>query len=82
MPMHDDDFARIQPVIEMAQRLHTSLHGKLIEKGVQPIDALIASFYANHWLATQLHGGDRAAAVEWMRSAADTIERQLIEKLN
>ncbi len=82
MPHHDDDFARIQPVIQMAQKLHNSLHGKLVEKGVAPIDALIAATYAAHNLATALHGDDPAAAIEWMRNALDTIERQLIERLN
>ncbi|QQN73620.1 hypothetical protein [Croceicoccus sp. YJ47] len=73
--MTNDEFERIQPVIEMAQKLHGSLHEKLIERGVAPIDALIASIYATHNLATKLHG-DPIAAVEWMRDATDTMERQ------
>lgn len=79
MPKHDDEFARIQPVIEMAQRLHGSLHGKLIEKGVAPIDAAIASTYATHQLAAQVHGSP-GAAVEWMRDVLDTIEHQLLDQ--
>ena len=79
MPTHDDDFARIQPVIEMAQRLHASLHGKLVERGVAPIDAAIASTYATHQLATAVHGAP-IAAIEWMRDVLDTIERQVLDQ--
>lgn len=81
MPQHDDKFARIQPVIELAQRLHVSLHGKLMEKGIAPIDAAIASAYATHQLATAVHGTP-AAAIEWMRDVVDTIERQLLDQTN
>ncbi|WP_260597446.1 hypothetical protein [Sphingomonas endolithica] len=81
MPQHDDEFARIQPVIELAQRLHSSLHGKLMEKGVAPIDAAIASAYATYQLATTVHGSP-AAAIEWMRDVINTIERQLLDQAN
>jgi hypothetical protein len=76
--MTEDDCARVKPVIEMAQRLHTSLHGKLIEKGVAPIDAAIAGVYSVHHLATQIHGNP-VAAIEWMRDCLDAIERQAME---
>lgn len=75
--MTDDEFERVRPVIEMAQRLHMSLHSKLIEKGVAPIDAVIAATYATHFLASAIHGTP-AAAIEWMRDALDTIERQVL----
>jgi len=75
--MTEDEFQRVRPVIEMAQRLERSLHVKLIEKGVAPIDALIGSVFASHDLATRLHGSP-SAAIEWMRDALDTIERQLL----
>lgn len=77
--MKDDDFDRIQPVIEMAQRLHGSLNAKLREKGVEPIDALIAATYAAHHAASELHGNP-IAAIEWMRDTIDTIERQILEQ--
>ncbi len=75
--MTNDDFQRVQPVIAMAQRIHVKAHGKLAEKGVQPIDTLIASIYAAHQIATELHGHP-VAAIEWMRTAIDTIERQAL----
>lgn len=75
--MTDEDFARIRPVVEMSERLHTSLHRKLIERGVAPVDALLASASATHALATVLHGNP-VAAIEWMRDALDLIERQVL----
>lgn len=79
--MTQEDYDRIRPVIEMAQRLHGSLHAKLIEKGVAPIDALIASLYATHGLATAMQGP--VAATDWMRDALDEIERQqLVQVVN
>ena len=75
--MTEDEFERVRPVIEMAQKLHTSLQAKLVEKGVQPIDALIGSLYATHSLATEIHGNP-VGAIEWMRDALDTIERQAL----
>lgn len=76
--MTDEEFAGVQAVIGMAQRIHTSAHKRLCEKGVQPADTLIASVYAAHQLAATLHGNP-FAAVEWMRDTVDTIERQLLE---
>lgn len=75
--MTHDDFAAVQPVIEAAQRIHGKAHAKLCERGVEPIDTLIAGTYAAHQLATTLHGSP-IAAVEWMRTALDTIERQVM----
>lgn len=75
--MTEEEYQHVRPVIESAQRLERSLHAKLIEKGVAPIDALIASLYASHDLATALHGNP-GAAIEWMRDGLDTIERQVL----
>jgi hypothetical protein len=75
--MTDEEYQRVAPVIEMAQRLEGKLHDQLIARGVVPIDALIAATYSAHALATKLHGNP-VAAVEWMRDVLDTIERQLL----
>ena len=75
--MTQQEFDGVRPVIEMAQRLHGSLNRKLRERGVLPIDALIAATYAAHHSASELHGNP-VAAVEWMRDALDTIERQAL----
>ena len=46
---------------------------------VQPIDAAIGAIYATHDLA--MHAGmDGHTAVEWMRTATDLMERQLLER--
>ncbi len=73
--MTAEEFERVQPVIEMAQRLESKLHARVIAGGVAPIDALIGAVYAAHTLASHLHNGP-VGAVEWMRDALDTIERQ------
>lgn len=73
------DFDQAKPVVDMAQRFYASLHGKLTDCGVAPMDALIASTYATHKLATVIHG-DNIAAVEWMRDALDLIERQALDQ--
>lgn len=77
--MTEEEYARVRPVIDMSQRLHMSLHSKLLEKGVEAIDAVIAATYATHYLAGAVHGSP-AAGVEWMRDVLDTIERQLLEQ--
>lgn len=77
--MANVDFDRARPVVDMAQRFYASLHGKLTDCGVEPIDALIASTYATHKLATAIHGNN-IAAVEWMRDALDLIERQALDQ--
>lgn len=63
--------------IETSRRLMRSLIRKLTEKGVEPADATIAQAYALHDAATELTGGP-VAAIEWMRTAADVMERQLL----
>ncbi|MEH3121097.1 MAG: hypothetical protein PGN16_03810 [Sphingomonas phyllosphaerae] len=78
MPMHDDEYARIKPVIEMGQRLHISLQHQLVEKGVQPIDVLIAATWSAFHLAKAVHGSP-TLAISWIRDTADVMERQLME---
>lgn len=78
MPTHDDDLARIQPVIDMATRLTTKLQHQLATRGVQPIDALLGTMASAHSVASRLHGDDPVAAIEWMRSVLDVIERRLL----
>lgn len=88
--MTNEEYNRVRPVIDMAQRLHHKLHGQLADKGVEPIDILIASLYSTHNFACFLHrplGDDPTAAeiaaskiagIEWMRTALDNIERQAL----
>jgi len=73
----EEEYSSVRPVIERAQRAHIAAHSRLCALGVQPIDSLIAGTFAAHQLATAMHGNP-VAAVEWMRDALDTIERQAI----
>lgn len=66
-----------EAVIDTARKLTRSLVRKLTERGVQPADTTIALAYALHDAATELTG-DPISAIEWMRTAADTMERQLM----
>ncbi len=77
--MTDEEYQRARPVINMAHRLHASLHDKLAERGVESIDILISSVEATVNLARNIHGGSAQGAIEWMRTALDLIERQMIE---
>lgn len=81
MPNHDDDFARIQPVIGMAIRLTTKLQHQLVTRGVEPIDALLGTVASAHAVASRLHGDNPVAAIEWMRSVLDVIERQALAEV-
>lgn len=63
--------------IEIGRRLGCSLAAKLHAVGVSPEDATIASAYAAFDLASGFTGS-RISGIEWMRSALDAIERQII----
>ena len=58
--------------------------GKMLElyrqRGVLPIDAAIGALYAAFDAAEGFQAGDRHGAIEWMRTALDLMERQLIEE--
>ena len=75
--MTDDEYARVLPVITLATNLHQKLHAQLIERGVEPIDAAIGAIYATHDVAMRA-GMSSHDAIEWMRSATDMMERQLL----
>ncbi len=64
-------------IIETTRRLTRSLIAKLAAEGVEPADATIGLAYALHDAATELTG-DAVQAVEWMRTASDMMENQLM----
>ena len=66
-----------EAVIETSRKLTRSLVSKLTERGVQPADATIALAYALHDAAPELTG-DPVSAIEWMRTASDLMERQMM----
>lgn len=75
MPQHDqqqpagvDQIEAIRgPVRRMADRF----------PGVEPIDIALGAVYASHDLATRA-GMTPHQAIEWLRTAADVMERQLM----
>lgn len=77
--MTEEEYQRVLPVIEMAQRLHFKLQRKLVDKGVEKIDVAIAGLYATFHLAS-LVTGNRVAGIEWMRTALDSIEKRALER--
>ncbi len=76
--MTDNEFAGIQPVIDMAARLTTKLQHQMATQGVQPIDALLGTMASAHAVAARMHGDNPVAAIEWMRSVLDVIERRAL----
>lgn len=75
-----DDAQRAALNIETARRINRSAAAKYIERGVAPIDVAIAAMYSALDLAEIATGQTGVGAVEWMRTAIDTIERQVIEQ--
>lgn len=66
------------PVIDMCRRLNRKAADQYRAKGVEPIDVALAAIYSAHDIATVTHGNAHDA-IEWMRTALDQMERQLLE---
>lgn len=75
MTGNDEDIS--EAAIEIGRKLGCSLAAKLYEVGVSPEDATIASAYAAFDLASGITGS-RIGGIEWMRSALDVMERQIM----
>ena len=73
------DFDVLTAVIEPIRRAFRNSAAKLVDAGkVEPIDAAIGAVYAAHDLAMRA-GNDAHGAIEWLRTAADLMERQLLD---
>ena len=75
MTANDEDIS--VAAIETGRKLGRSLAAKLQEVGVSREDATIAAAYASFDLASDFTGS-RIAGIEWMRSALDLMERQIM----
>ncbi|MBZ9650326.1 hypothetical protein K9B33_22605 [Sphingobium sp. 3R8] len=76
MPNHDPaipDTSAIEAVRGPIRRLAERFPDR------EPIDLALGALYASHDLA-QRAGMDPHSAIEWMRTAADLMERQLLER--
>lgn len=68
-------------LIEHARILVRKLARLLTLKGLPHADATVALAYALHDSASDLTGNP-IAGIEWMRDAADLMERKLMEESN
>lgn len=68
-------------VIERARTLVRKLSTLLTLSGLPHADATVALAYALHDSASDLTGSPYAG-IEWMRDAADVMERKLMEDSN
>ena len=66
--------------IELCRKLNRKAAGQYVARGIAPADAVIGAIYSAHDLATDLHTGDGHAAIEYLRTALDMMERQLLER--
>lgn len=76
MPKHDDtapETTAIEAIRGPIRRLADRF------PHVEPIDVALGALYASHDLAMRA-GMSPHDAVEWMRTAADLMERQLLER--
>lgn len=64
--------------IEMTRHLARKLIGEITRRGIEPADATVALAYALHDAASELTG-NHVAGLEWIRTACDVMERQLME---
>lgn len=78
--MTNEELEAVQRVTSMVQRLQLALFKRLESKGVLCVDGLIGAIFASYHYATELHG-DPFAAIEWMRTTIDTIERQMLDQV-
>lgn len=74
MSTPDSSFANI----ETARRINRRAAEQYVAHGVSPADAAIAAMYSAHDLAVQA-GNDEHGAIEWMRTALDAMERQMLD---
>ena len=64
--------------ISKTRNLTRRLGREIVAKGVEPADVAVGIVYALHDISTELHG-DPAAAIEWVRNAADIMEQGIMD---
>lgn len=65
--------------IERVRELHRKLSQRASERGVSRQDLSIAALYAALDIG-QTSEGDAFAAIEWMRTGLDVLERAMLER--
>lgn len=74
-----DNSECVQMIVTRCRAVTVRAASMYIEKGVQPIDAALGSAYATFDIL-RAAGLPAAHAVEWIRSFADAIERDLLSE--
>ena len=77
--MTNEDEERSVRNIETCRRINRAAAARYAEHGVSAEDAAIAAIYSAHDLAMAT-GRDAHAAIEWLRTALDLQERQLLKQ--
>lgn len=75
--MTGDDENLSMYAIEISRKLGRSLADKIQNEGVSKEDATIGAIYSAFDLACEFTGS-RIGGIEWLRSAIDVVERQII----
>lgn len=79
--MNEDQEAASLAAIETCRRINRSAAAEYLARGVRADDIAIAAIYSAHDLA--MHDGrDPAGAIEWLRTALDVMERQLLGEVS
>jgi hypothetical protein len=64
--------------IEMCRSLNRKLADQCASRGITVEDVSVASLFATFDIAQRRFGGDPFAAIEFLRTGADLMERQLL----
>lgn len=73
-----DEFEMQSAAIELCRKINRKAADQYAHRGIAPIDISIAGMLSAYDIALAVHGHPQGA-MEWMRTAVDTIERQMRE---
>jgi hypothetical protein len=65
--------------IELCRDLNRKAAAEYGRRGISLEDVTVAALYSLFDIAQRFKGGDQFAAIEWIRSGADLMERQLMQ---
>jgi hypothetical protein len=64
--------------IEMCRRINQKAAAQFHQRGITSEDVAIAALYSAYDLAHVLNGADPVAALAWLRSGIEVLERQIL----
>jgi hypothetical protein len=64
--------------IELCRKLNRVAAEEYEKRGISVEDVSVAALYSAFDIAQRFKGGDPFAAIEWIRTGADLMERQLM----